>query len=90
MNTPSVTEASIPILQELVERYRKLYEGPEIDAKLERLSREVLPANSLPGTYIACCGRHARFTSTPMWKWCRVIIRRHMCGLSPSRDSRSW
>ena len=39
MNTPSVTEASIPILQELVERYRKLYEGPEIDAKLERLSR---------------------------------------------------
>ena len=47
MNTPSVTEASIPILQELVERYRKLYEGPEIDAKLERLSRGGSPGRTL-------------------------------------------
>ena len=43
MDTSSVAEASIPILQELAERHRKLYEGPEIDAKLEGLSREGSP-----------------------------------------------
>jgi orotate phosphoribosyltransferase len=40
MVAPSVAKPSMPILQELVERHRKLYEGPEIDVKLERLSRE--------------------------------------------------
>ncbi len=43
MVAPSVAKCSMSILQELVERHRKLYEGPEIDAKLERLCRESSP-----------------------------------------------
>lgn len=43
MVTPSVAKASMPKLQELVERHRKLYEGPEIDAQLESLCREGSP-----------------------------------------------
>ncbi|MET0514254.1 MAG: hypothetical protein ABW047_02855 [Nitrospiraceae bacterium] len=43
MVTPSVADASIPILQDLVDRHRRLYEGPGIDAKLDELSREGSP-----------------------------------------------
>src|SRR5688500_7739053 len=43
MVTPSVAKISMPILQELVERHKKLYEGPEIDAKLEELIQGVSP-----------------------------------------------